>query len=175
MCQYDFFLSSHAALLYKSVTANDWAVHVPINPIYASSGSNVTLPCTYDFPDESGTRHVLSEMWCLNHSLCITPDYIYHSAGIFPELTYQGRIHYLGRLGSKNCSLRIDDLRLSDSGVYVFRFITDHPVSKLPRQKGVTLQVTGGQMILFKAVNSNLCRQTRLSDTDIWEKNLTKR
>ncbi|XP_058232531.1 CD48 antigen isoform X2 [Hemibagrus wyckioides] len=131
-----------SALLPGVVLAGDWMVHVPVNPILAPRGSSVTLPCTYDFPDESGSWHVQSEMWCLNESQCITTDYVYHSAGIFPAPAYQGRVRYLGSLGSKNCSLRINNLRMTDSGVYVFRFITDHPVNKLPRQRGVTLQVT---------------------------------
>ncbi|XP_034154125.2 myelin-associated glycoprotein isoform X1 [Pangasianodon hypophthalmus] len=131
-----------SALMPGVVLAGDWVVHVPVNPILAPHGSSVTLPCTYDFPDESGSRHVQSEMWCLNQSQCITPAYVYHSASIFPEPAYRGRVQYLGSLGSKNCSLRISDLRMKDSGVYVFRFITNHPVSKLPGQRGVTLQVT---------------------------------
>lgn len=125
------------------VLAGDWVVHVPVNPILAPQGSSVMLPCTYDFPDESGSRQVQSEMWCLNEIQCITPAYVYHSGSIFPDPAYRGRVKYLGSLGSKNCSLRISNLTMKDSGVYVFRFITNHPVSKLPRQSGVTLQVTG--------------------------------
>ncbi|KAM9436147.1 sialic acid-binding Ig-like lectin 14 isoform 1-T2 [Clarias gariepinus] len=131
-----------SAFLSGGVLAGDWVVHVPVNPILAPQGSTVMLPCTYDFPDESGSRQVQSEMWCLNQSLCITPTYVYHSANIFPEPVFQGRVQYLGSLGSKNCSLRISDLRIKDSGVYVFRFITNHPVSKLPEQRGVMLRVT---------------------------------
>ncbi|XP_060717307.1 CD48 antigen isoform X2 [Tachysurus vachellii] len=108
-----------SALMPGVVLAGDWVVHVPVNPILAPQGSSVMLPCTYDFPDESGS-----------------------SGSIFPEPAYRGRVKYLGSLGSKNCSLRISNLMMSDSGVYVFRFITNHPVSKLPRQRGVTLQVT---------------------------------
>ncbi|XP_031431839.1 sialoadhesin isoform X2 [Clupea harengus] len=122
-----------------------WVVHMPDGPVYATAGSSIVLPCSYDFPEESPAGHhykVLSEMWCLDQSHCITPRYVYHSAGIFPEPTYQGRVEYLGRLGSRNCSLRISELRVSDSGVYVFCFITDHPVAKLPGQRGLTLLVT---------------------------------
>lgn len=116
-----------------------------MDPVYATSGSSVVLECTYDYPEESDQgilRKVLSEMWCLNESRCITPRYVYHSAGIFPEPSYQGRLKYLGQTGSKNCSLMISDLRSEDSGVYVFRFITDHLKAKLPGQRGVNLQVT---------------------------------
>ncbi|XP_030638325.1 V-set and immunoglobulin domain-containing protein 1 [Chanos chanos] len=125
--------------------AGDWTVHVPTHTVYALSGSAVTLPCSYDFPEKSvqSLHHkVLSEMWCLGQSYCITPRYVYHSKGISPEPAYQGRVEYLGVPGSKNCSLKISNMRTSDSGVYVFRFITDHPVAKLPGQPGVTLVVT---------------------------------
>ncbi|XP_067252959.1 myelin-associated glycoprotein isoform X2 [Chanodichthys erythropterus] len=133
------------SLILSGVLAVDWIVHVPDDPVYAPLGSSVVLQCTYDFPEESdqGIRHkVLSEMWCLNQSHCITPRYVYHSAGIFPEPSYQGRIKYFGQTRSKNCSLMISDLRSADSGVYVFRFITDHLKAKLPGQRGVNLQVT---------------------------------
>ncbi|XP_050987213.1 myelin-associated glycoprotein [Labeo rohita] len=132
-------------LILPVAFASDWIVHVPVDPVYAPSGSSVVLQCTYDYPEESdqGTPHkVLSEMWCLNESRCITPRYVYHSAGIFPEPSYQGRVKYLGQTGSKNCSLMISNLRSEDSGVYMFWFITDHPKAKLPGQKGVNLQVT---------------------------------
>lgn len=132
-------------LILLGTLAADWTVRVPMDPVYATSGSSVVLECTYDYPEESDQgilRKVLSEMWCLNESRCITPRYVYHSAGIFPEPSYQGRVKYLGQTGSKNCSLRISDLRSEDSGVYVFRFITDHLKAKLPGQRGVNLQVT---------------------------------
>ncbi|XP_072515405.1 myelin-associated glycoprotein [Salminus brasiliensis] len=133
------------SLIISGVLAGDWVVQVPKSPIHAPPGSSVTVQCTYDFPEDSsqGTLHkVLSEMWCRNQSFCITPTYIYHSRGIFTDPAYQGRVQYLGTTGSKNCSFRITDLRTTDSGVYVFRFITDHPVEKLPGQKGLILQVT---------------------------------
>lgn len=136
----DFLYASTSGVL-----AVEWNVHVPVDPVYAPLGSSVVLQCTYDFPEESdqGIRHkVLSEMWCLNQSHCITQRYVYHSAGIFPEPSYQGRVKYFGQTGSKNCSLMISDLRSADSGVYVFRFITDHLKAKLPGQRGVNLQVT---------------------------------
>ncbi|XP_052000689.1 uncharacterized protein LOC127656408 [Xyrauchen texanus] len=130
--------------ILSGVLAADWIVHVPVDPVYASLGSSVVLSCIYDYPDGSdqGTPHkVLSEMWCLNQSQCITERYVYHSEGIFPEQSYQGRVQYFGQKGSKNCSLKISDLRSTDSGEYVFRFITDHLKAKLPGQKGVTLLV----------------------------------
>lgn len=123
-----------------------WVVHVPAGPLHGDINSTIVLPCSYDFPEGSPTGphyKVLSEMWCLGQNHCITQRYVYHSAGIFPEPAYLGRVEYLGRLGSRNCSLRISRLRMYDSGVYVFRFITDHPKDKLPGQTGIKLEVTG--------------------------------
>ncbi|XP_062394679.1 uncharacterized protein LOC134082750 [Sardina pilchardus] len=119
-----------------------WEVRLPHGPLHAAPNSSVVLPCSYDFPERDRYK-VTSEMWCLGESQCLTQRYVYHSAGIFPEPAYQGRVEYLGRLGSGNCSIRISALTASDSGVYVFRFITDHPLAKLPGQKGIALEISG--------------------------------
>ncbi|XP_045899942.1 B-cell receptor CD22-like [Micropterus dolomieu] len=142
-------------LSLKGILAGDWSVHLPSSPICAVTGSSIVLPCSYDYPqmktkEEGGLSpqggegqqyKVLSEMWCLEDSRCITPSYVFHSAGIFPHPSYQNRVKYLGQQGTKNCSLRIDDLRQSDSGAYVFHLITSHPTQKMPEQSGVQLLV----------------------------------
>uniref|UniRef100_UPI0037E7EF98 cell adhesion molecule 4-like n=1 Tax=Semicossyphus pulcher TaxID=241346 RepID=UPI0037E7EF98 len=137
-------------LFMKGVLAGDWSVDLPSGPICAAIGSSVVLPCSYDYPRSSNETNlsaqdkgeVLSEMWCLEDSRCITQRYVYHSDGIFPDPSYQNRVEYLGRPGTKNCSLRISDLRLSDSGAYVFYLITKHPTQKMPEQSGVQLLVS---------------------------------
>uniref|UniRef100_G3NQW5 Ig-like domain-containing protein n=1 Tax=Gasterosteus aculeatus aculeatus TaxID=481459 RepID=G3NQW5_GASAC len=148
-------------LSLKGILAADWSVHLPHSPICAVIGSSVVLPCSYDYPqpsneteegrlstrdggggEEEGQKHkVLSEMWCLESSRCITPRYVFHSAGISPDPSYQNRVEYLGHPGTKNCSLRISDLRPSDSGAYVFYLIISHPTQKMPEQSGVQLLV----------------------------------
>ncbi|KAI3360780.1 hypothetical protein L3Q82_013016 [Scortum barcoo] len=140
----------------QSILAGDWSVRLPVSPVCAVIGSSVVLPCSYDYPssetkeegrlsaqDEGGGQqyNVSSEMWCLEDSRCITPRYVYHSAGILSDPSYQGRVEYLGQRGAKNCSLRISDVRPSDSGAYVFYLITSHPTQKMPEQSGVQLLV----------------------------------
>ncbi|XP_073341861.1 cell adhesion molecule 4 [Pagrus major] len=147
-------------LSLKGILAGDWSVHLPSSPICAVIGSSVVLPCSYDYPQSSNETQekgrppaqggggeevqqyrVLSEMWCLEDSRCITPRYVFHSAGVLQDPTYKNRVEFLGQPGSKNCSLRISDVRQSDSGAYVFYLITSHPTQKMPEQIGIQLLV----------------------------------
>uniref|UniRef100_A0A1A8NY38 Cd22 molecule n=1 Tax=Nothobranchius pienaari TaxID=704102 RepID=A0A1A8NY38_9TELE len=141
-------------LSMEGILAGDWSVHVPLTPVCAVVGSSVVLPCSYDYPlssDESRRDaqeaaevqeyKVQFEMWCLSDSRCITQRYVFHSADIFPDPSYQNRVQYLGQPRTKNCSLSISDLRPSDSGTYVFYLITNHPDEKMPPQSGVQLLV----------------------------------
>ncbi|KAJ0000153.1 hypothetical protein NQD34_011995 [Periophthalmus magnuspinnatus] len=128
----------------NGILAGDWSVNVP-SQICTMIGSSVALPCSYDFPESKDGHQVevKSEIWCLGNERCITPRYVYHSAGILLEPLYQNRVEYLGKQGSKNCSLKISDLQESDSGTYVFYLITNHTTEKMPVQKGIRLLVSG--------------------------------
>ncbi|XP_034409094.1 sialoadhesin [Cyclopterus lumpus] len=144
-------------LSLKGILAGDWSVRLPSSPICAVIGSSVVLPCSYDYPQGSsetkeegqlspqggggGQYNVSSEMWCLEDSRCITSSYVFHSAGIFPHPSYRNRVEYLGQPGTKNCTLRISDVRESDSGAYVFYLVTSHPTQKMPEQSGIQLLV----------------------------------
>ncbi|XP_064161778.1 B-cell receptor CD22-like isoform X12 [Anguilla rostrata] len=130
-----------AVVLLPGVLSDGWTVRLPAGPIIAARGSTVTVPCRYGYPDPGRRRRVLSVMWCRDQARCITPRYVYHSAGILPEPAYLGRAEYLGDTVN-DCTLKINGLRASDSGTYVFRFITDHPVENLPDQAGVVLLVS---------------------------------
>ncbi|XP_070691771.1 opioid-binding protein/cell adhesion molecule-like [Pempheris klunzingeri] len=152
-------------LSLKGILAGDWSVHLPSSPICAVIGSSVVLPCSYDYPQSSNETkeegrpsapgEVLSEMWCLEDSRCITPRYIFHSDGVFPDPSYQGRVEYLGQPGTKNCSLRISDLRVSDSGAYVFYVITSHPTEKMPAQSGIQLLVAASSSAVTASVSAS--------------------
>lgn len=82
--------------------------------------------------------------------------YVFHSAGILPDPSYQGRVVYFGQPGTKNCSLKISDLRQSDSGTYVFYLITDHPAEKMPDQSGIQLLVAGRGILIYWTRNLSL-------------------
>ncbi|XP_008322142.1 sialoadhesin-like [Cynoglossus semilaevis] len=159
-------------LSLRGILAGDWSVHLPASPVCAVIGSSVILPCSYDYPqssngtvgagqvssqgrggDEGQRYRVLSEIWCLENSRCITPRYVFHSAGILPDPSYQNRVKYLGQAGTKNCSLKISNLRKSDSGTYVFYLITSHPTQKMPEQRGIQLLVADSPRSVTTAVN----------------------
>ncbi|KAL7394037.1 hypothetical protein ABVT39_019739 [Epinephelus coioides] len=156
-------------LSVEGILAGDWSVHLPSGPICAVTGSSVVLPCSYDYPQSSnetekegrlsaqggggGQYKVLSEMWCLEDSRCLTSRYVFHSDGIFPDPSYQNRVEYLGQPGTRNCSLRISDLRQSDSGAYVFYLITSHPTEKMPEQSGVQLLVADSSSAVTVSVS----------------------
>ncbi|KAM8772404.1 B-cell receptor CD22-like [Acanthopagrus schlegelii] len=61
---------------------------------------------------------------------------------------YSGRVQSI--CGNNNCSLRIPDLRESDSAEYKFRFITDQEGGKYTGSPGVTLRVTDLQVRVNK-------------------------
>ncbi|KAJ8384484.1 hypothetical protein AAFF_G00205050 [Aldrovandia affinis] len=138
--------------LLPGVLSGNWTVQHPAGPICTVRGSTVVIPCHYGYPDPGDRYRVRSVMWCLSQVRCITPRYVYHSEGIFLEPAYLGRVEYLGDR-TNNCTLKIADLRVSDSGTYVFRFITDHPVEKLPAQTGVTLAVSDSSNQVFVMIS----------------------
>lgn len=88
--------------------------------------------------------------------------YVFHSAGIFSDPAYQNRVEYLGQPGTRNCSLRISDLRQSDSGAYVFYLVTGHPTQKMPEQSGIQLLVAGGDISFTTYVTTDLTQHHHL-------------
>ncbi|KAF7656987.1 hypothetical protein LDENG_00033270 [Lucifuga dentata] len=177
-------------LSLKGILAGNWSVQLPSSPICAVIGSSVVLPCSYDYPqssrktsgagqlitkatagiedgggEEEQQYKVLSEVWCRDESRCITPRYVFHSAGIFPDTSFQNRVEYLGKPGTKNCSLRISELKQSDSGTYVFYLITNHTTQKMPGQNGIQLLVadSSSAVAVSKSPSSDITEGMSLS------------
>lgn len=136
-----------------------WDVVPWRQPVYYGK---VTMMCwSHRNTHEGGSK----EHRCLSLSACpsVCVRYVYHSDHIFPDLSYQNRVQYLGEPGSKVCSLRINDLRQSDSGTYVFYLITNHSTEKMPEQAGVQLLVAGVNLkwvkISFSSLTMMVCNQ----------------
>uniref|UniRef100_A0A3B4XXE1 B-cell receptor CD22 n=1 Tax=Seriola lalandi dorsalis TaxID=1841481 RepID=A0A3B4XXE1_SERLL len=90
---------------------------------------------------------------------------------------YSGRVQY--HCGENDCTLRITDLRESDSAEYKFRFITNQPGGKYTGEPGVTLSVTGNVFNIslvpnFQDQGNSTCHSScRLPDHSsyIWYQN----
>ena len=105
---------------------DDWGVTYSSTEICAFKGSTVDMSCTYRYP--STVQRVENRFW-----------YTKVSNGVYMDLK-TGRVQYI--FGNNDCTLRITDLRESDSAEYKFRFITDQEGGRYTGEPGVTLTVT---------------------------------
>uniref|UniRef100_A0A674A512 B-cell receptor CD22 n=1 Tax=Salmo trutta TaxID=8032 RepID=A0A674A512_SALTR len=99
--------------IYPPIFGNGWSVTYTKNSICTLKGSTVDLSCSYTYP--SGYT-IKKAFWFTKWSGMDAED-------LSSVPGYEGHIEYLGDKES-DCTLRITDLRLSDSAGYMFRFIT---------------------------------------------------
>ncbi|XP_053275526.1 B-cell receptor CD22 [Pleuronectes platessa] len=130
------------SMLVRSQT--DWSVSYTSTEICAFRGSTVDITCTYTYP--SRWNHldttVQEKFWFIKESNGIHVD-------LKNDSEYSGRVENL--CGNNKCTLRISNLRESDSAVYKFMFTTNQPTGSLTGSAGVTLSVTGVQVISTKS------------------------
>nr|XP_046189521.1 basement membrane-specific heparan sulfate proteoglycan core protein-like isoform X3 [Oncorhynchus gorbuscha] len=113
-----------------------WSVTYTTQSICTLKGSTVDLSCSYTYP--SGYI-VTSTFWFTRNDAEENP------VSLSDEPDYKGRVTY--HKDKKNdCTLRITDLRESDSATYKFRFITDQTGGRFTGNPGVTLSVTDLQV-----------------------------
>lgn len=94
-------------------------VETPRDPVYSSSGANVTLPCHYRFePDQEGKRKIrikwskLRDDYTKEQDVLVAIGKTYMAFGDF-----RGRAH-LHQGGRHEASLVVSDVRLQDDGKY---------------------------------------------------------
>ncbi|XP_078143224.1 myeloid cell surface antigen CD33-like [Centroberyx gerrardi] len=95
----------------------DWTANIP-KKISALQGSCVVIPCTYRYPDPIPMK-ILSRwkgFWITGTRIVSTSDRKWLLAR-----EYRQRTQLLGDLRSLNCTMRIDGVRLSDTGPFYFR------------------------------------------------------
>ncbi|XP_030585822.1 B-cell receptor CD22-like [Archocentrus centrarchus] len=126
-------------LLLLTVTAvqgqNGWGVTYTSTQICAIKGSTVETHCTYMYPSRGYT--VKKKFWFTKES---NDDYV----DLRTDPEYSGRVQY--QCKNTDCSLRITDLRESDSAQYKFRFTINHLSGKYYGSPGVSLTVTDPQL-----------------------------
>ncbi|XP_078022603.1 junctional adhesion molecule A-like [Epinephelus lanceolatus] len=123
---------------------DDWRVTYTSTEICAVKGSTVEIHCSYTYPSRINSRftRLTKKMWF--------KEYEPVDLRTYPQ--YSGRVQY--SFTEKDCTLRITDLRESDSAVYKFRFTTDQPGGTVTGSPGVTLSVTDLQVQVRRSFHS---------------------
>ncbi|XP_041641181.1 B-cell receptor CD22-like isoform X2 [Cheilinus undulatus] len=118
---------------------SDWRVTYSSSQICAVEGSTVDIPCSYTYPSR-GNEHdtvVWRSFWFVkmngNNPLDLRND---------PD--YRGRVEY--HFYNNSCTLRITNVRQSDSAEYRFMLMTNQPEGGVTGSPGVTLSVTALQV-----------------------------
>ncbi|XP_034430005.1 B-cell receptor CD22-like [Hippoglossus hippoglossus] len=120
--------------------ADGWGVRCTPTQICAVKGSNVQIRCSYWHPSRIYDLDVAVEQ-----TYWFTKGQDSEPVDLRAASEYTGRVQY--HCGNKACTLTITDLRDSDSDVYQFRFITNQPTGRFTGSPGVSLSVTGVQVI----------------------------
>ncbi|XP_078022738.1 sialoadhesin-like [Epinephelus lanceolatus] len=149
---------------------NVWGVTYTSTEICAVKGSTVEIHCSYRYPSRINGPDTKVE----NASWFIEKKNV---ANVYlkDDPQYSGRVQYDCDEIKNDCTLRITDLRESDSAVYKFRFITNHP-NAYTGEPGVTLSVADLDLKVSRSSSSSSlqCHSSRhLPDhtSYIWSKN----
>ncbi|XP_045061855.1 sialoadhesin-like [Coregonus clupeaformis] len=118
---------------------NCWNVSYTPNTICGFAGSYVDLPCTYTYPR---SLNITETLWVNNTDLKMEPE----DLSRYPE--YEGRVEYRGN--GRDCTLRIKDLRKSDSAKY--RFLFKKAKGTYFNSSAVSLSVTDLHVHVYPAV-----------------------
>nr|XP_055060044.1 B-cell receptor CD22-like [Misgurnus anguillicaudatus] len=147
---------------------DEWGVSYSSSSICALKGSTVIINCTYKYP----TGHKINKVFWTKINSENPPD-------LSKDSKYSQRIQYLGDK-HHDCTMRLTDVRQTDSHEYYFRFITVNPDGKWLGKPAVTLNITdlqlesSGERVTERHSVTLTCK-SRCSLTDrstfIWFKN----
>ncbi|CAI5686113.1 unnamed protein product [Oreochromis niloticus] len=131
-------------LTLSAVQGQDgWSVTYTSTQICALKGSTVDIHCTYTYPSR-----VNGNVTVVEKAVWFTKMKGDEHVDVGTEAEFAGRVQY--HCDNKDCTLRITDLRESDSAEYKFRFVTNQPGGKYTGSPGVTLSVTVLQAQVIK-------------------------
>ncbi|XP_060936238.1 myelin-associated glycoprotein-like [Limanda limanda] len=128
---------------------NGWSVSFTSTEICAFRGSTVDITCTYTYPSRLNNLDttVQKTFWFIKESNGSHVD-------LMTDPKYSGRVEYLCE--NNKCTVRISNLRESDSAVYKFTITTTKPTGRLTGSDGVTLSVTDPQLqVHFRRSTAN--------------------
>ncbi|XP_078092341.1 B-cell receptor CD22-like [Mustelus asterias] len=96
---------------------NNWGVWSPL-VVRALKGSCVVIPCRFhDLIKETDSGEKIGK-WLKGHHY--NGDQVYHSTED-SHAEYNQRVQFLGNMDTSNCTLKINNLKTTDSGQYYFR------------------------------------------------------
>uniref|UniRef100_A0A674CK77 Ig-like domain-containing protein n=1 Tax=Salmo trutta TaxID=8032 RepID=A0A674CK77_SALTR len=111
---YSCAVKGHEDLHSPAVCKNCWIVTYTHQSICALKGSTVDISCSYTYPSD---QEIKKTFWFTKWESDMDPEDLSSVPG------YKGHIEYLGDMKSEG-TLRLTDLRVSDSAGYRFRLIT---------------------------------------------------
>ena len=137
---------------------DDWTVTYSSSKVCALRGATVDISCIYEYPDNVQYRPTtVTTLW-------FTKEDNHQPVDLLSDADYTGRVESIcGEVSCTRsrchgtCTLRIKDLRQSDSAVYKFRFTTNQPDGEYTGDPGVTLSVTGKIRLPMSAVCLSVC------------------
>ncbi|XP_025763733.1 B-cell receptor CD22-like [Oreochromis niloticus] len=124
---------------------NGWGVTYTSTQICAVKGSSVEIHCTYTYPPRINNEiiEVQKRLWFTKLQQDVPVD-------LKTDPNYDARVEY--HFFQNNSTLRITDLRESDSAQYKFRFETNSRSGRYTGTPGVTLLVTDAPIRLSVSV-----------------------
>ncbi|XP_029998149.1 B-cell receptor CD22-like [Sphaeramia orbicularis] len=136
---------------------NGWRVTYTSTQICALKGSTVDMSCTYTYPYwiDSRLTKMKEKFWFINGDI--------KPVDLKTESEYKDRV-LLYDYGGYYSSVRISDLRQSDSAQYQFRFITNQPGGRYTGSPGVTLTVTD---LHVHVTSSSSCRNSNCVQVEL--------
>uniref|UniRef100_A0A3P8PMH6 Ig-like domain-containing protein n=2 Tax=Astatotilapia calliptera TaxID=8154 RepID=A0A3P8PMH6_ASTCA len=125
----------------------EWEVTFTTTEICAIKGSTVVMHCTYTYPPRINSINttVQNIFWFI-----YVPNV--EPVDLRIDSKYAGRVWY--HCGTNDCTLRITDLRESDSAVYRLKLITNQPGGTYTGSPGVSLSVTG---VKVQTIHTSQC------------------
>ncbi|XP_041640762.1 sialoadhesin-like isoform X2 [Cheilinus undulatus] len=117
-----------------------WSVTFPSSQICAVKGSTVVIPCSITYPSRVNgiDTRVEETFWSAKINRNQRVD-------LKSDQNYLGRVEYLSSMNI--CTLRLIDVRLSDSAEYWFGFKTNQAEESVTSSSGVSLSVTDLQVL----------------------------
>nr|XP_042702368.1 B-cell receptor CD22-like [Chrysemys picta bellii] len=117
----------------------DWGMTLPVGPLTGWSGSCVTIPCSYTYPEGQLVRAVTGSRY--------KERIVQLTAAAGQGYDKAERTQFLGDL-HHDCTLRLNPLALGDGGAYSFEFQTQSQSWRSPR--AVCLTVSGNPRLLLQ-------------------------